>query len=454
MAALNKLNEYGKVFQLKVLKVLLKDRGFLLDIRDVLTKDFFDSEAHKWLVDSIIDYFDKYNTTSTLEALSINAKKVENEILRVSIKEELKSIFNLVIDDEDYVKEEFSAFAKNQKLKNALMGSVDLLQLGDYDGIRTKIEDALKAGNSKDIGHNYKKDVETRYREDYRPTIPTPWKSVNDNIQGGFGPGDLVTVFGNPGGGKSWMMIAMAGHAAKMGYNVVYYTLELSEDYVGKRFDCYFSGKSMEYVNNNREHVQSIVDNLKGGVIVKEYSPRTATITNLKSHLDRCKNEDFEPDMIIIDYIDYLRSRTRSTENKDAVDDLYIASKGLGKEYNVPVVSPSQVNRAGAKDDVIEGDKAAGSYDKIMVSDIAFSLARKKEDKIEGTGRFHYIKNRYGDDGMTYDILVDTEIGNFEMEDDSGPYMTEEPKQTSVNGVDTSDRKSLAENYFESRISN
>ena len=40
--------------------------------------------------------------------------------------------------------------------------------------------------------------------DDYRPTIPSPWPIFNDGIQGGFGPGDLAIVFGNPGGGKSW----------------------------------------------------------------------------------------------------------------------------------------------------------------------------------------------------------------------------------------------------------
>ena len=62
----------------------------------------------------------------------------------------------------------------------------------------------------------------------------------------------------------------------------------------------------------------------------------------------------------------------------------------------------------GAKDDVIEGDKAAGSYDKIMVSDFCMSLSRKKEDKLNGTGRIHIMKNRYGKDGMTFGAKVDT----------------------------------------------
>ena len=68
----------------------------------------------------------------------------------------------------------------------------------------------------------------------------------------------------------------------------------------------------------------------------------------------------------------------------------------------------------GARDSVIEGDKAAGSYDKMMVADICLSLSRQKEDKVLGTGRVHVMKNRYGQDGMTYNVKMDTNNGHIE----------------------------------------
>ena len=126
---------------------------------------------------------------------------------------------------------------------------------------------------------------------------------------------------------------------------------------------------------------------------------------------------DHKPDMIVIDYVDYLKppSKHKFAERKDEIDDVFIATKGLAKELKIPILTPSQVNRMGAKDDVIEGDKAAGSYDKMMVADICLSLSRKKEDKVLGTGRFHIMKNRYGMDGMTYDAKVDTNNGHIEI---------------------------------------
>ena len=117
----------------------------------------------------------------------------------------------------------------------------------------------------------------------------------------------------------------------------------------------------------------------------------------------------------------------------------------------MPIWSVSQVNRAGAKDDVIEGDKAAGSYDKIMITDVAISLSRKREDKVNGTGRFHIMKNRYGMDGMTYSVVADTSMGHFEVTDhhfDSSD--TPQPvQQIDGTNMNTLDRDQLANQFFQ-----
>ena len=415
---LKSLNQYGKGFQLKVLGSLLTDKSFLLNVRDVLQEDYFDSDAHKWIINEIVRYFDKYHTTITMDVLKVELQKIENDILKIALKEELRNSYQASQDDLKYIQEEFTTFCKNQEMKQAILNSTDLLKAGDFDGIRNTIEKAMKAGMDKNIGHEYNKDVESRYRTDYRPTVPSPWPILNDGIQGGFGPGDLAIVFGNPGGGKSWTMVAIAAHAVKLGFKVNYYTLELGEGYVGKRFDCYFTGYSIDEVNNHRKEVQKIIDNLKGKLIVKEYAPKSATVNTIKSHIQKCIDMDHKPDLVVIDYVDYLRapSKGKFAERKDEIDDVFIATKGLAKELKIPILTPSQVNRMGAKDSVIEGDKAAGSYDKMMVADMCFSLSRQKEDKVLGTGRIHVMKNRYGQDGMTYNVKMDTNNGHIEFE--------------------------------------
>ena len=434
---LKSLHQFGKGFQLKVLGSLLTDKGFLLNVRDVLSDTYFDADSHKWIINQICDYYDKYHTTVTMDVLKIELQKLENEVLQVALKEELRNSYQASQDDLEYVQEEFAKFCKNQEMKAAILDSADLLKEGDFDGIRNLVEKAIKAGMDKNIGHEYNKDIETRYRVDYRPTIPSPWPILNDGIQGGFGPGDLGIVFGSPGGGKSWTMVAIAAHAVKMGHKVNFYTLELGEDYVGKRFDCYFTGYSIDEVNKHRKDVQKQVDNLKGKLIVKEYPPKGASVNTIKAHVQKCMDIDHKPDLIIIDYVDYLKapSRGRNTERKHEIDDVFIATKGLAKDLKIPILTPSQVNRMGARDSIIEGDKAAGSYDKMMVADICLSLSRQKEDKVLGTGRIHVMKNRYGQDGMTYNVKMNTNNGRIEfLEETSAADLLDDNSNTE--GVD------------------
>lgn len=441
---LHSLQAYGKGFQLKVLGSLLTDRGFLLNVRDMLREDLFDADAHKWIIKQILNYFDEYHTSISMDALKVELQKVENEVLKVAIREELRNSYAASQEDLDYVQKEFTDFCRNQEMKAAILASAEKLKDGDFEGIRASIEKALKAGLDKGIGHEYRKDIELRYRDDYRPTIPSPWPILNDAIAGGFGPGDLILLFGSPGGGKSWLAIAIAAYAAFLGYNVNYYTLELSEDYVGKRFDANLAGMNIESLREQRAVVEEISKSLKGNIIIKEYAPKAAGISTVKAHMQRCIDMNLKPDLVVIDYLDYLRSSSKSryAERKDEIDDVYVAAKGLAKEFKIPVISPSQVNRSGAKDDVVEGDKAAGSYDKMMVSDISFSLSRKREDKVLGTGRLHIMKNRYGADGITYNIRLDTNTGRMEIE---GNMEEEAPNMgTNSSGALSIDRKLLS----------
>jgi predicted ATP-dependent serine protease len=268
-------------------------------------------------------------------------------------------------------------------------------------------------------------------------------------LQGGLGNGDFGLIFGNPGGGKSWSLVALGGFAVLNGYNVIHYTLELGEDYVGRRYDAFFTKIPVNRILENRARVEEIIPNLTGELIIKEFPTGKATINTVESHIKKMISLGVTPDLVIIDYVDLLSSKRKSSDRKFEIDDIYTSTKGLARELNIPIWSVSQVNRAGSKDDVIEGDKAAGSYDKMMIVDFALSLSRKKEDKVNNTGRFHVMKNRYGMDGVTFYLNADTSTGHFEIteaaDDDDGPRP---PKPTQTN-FDDLDRKMLSNKFFE-----
>jgi replicative DNA helicase len=367
----------------------------------------------------------------------------------------LKEAYKASNEDRDFVEQEFANFCKNQQLKKALLSSVDLLEKGQYDDIRYLIDTALKAGSDKNIGHEYEKDTETRYRAEERSPIPTPWEHINELLMGGLGAGDLGIVFGNPGGGKSWMLTALGAMAVSSGFTVCHYTLELSEAYVGRRYDAILTGVRMQDLGTHRTEVDAAINRLPGKLIIKEFSMGKASISTVESHLQKTIDLGHRPDLIIIDYVDLLKSKRKSIDRKDEIDDIYISTKALARDLKIPIWTVSQVNRAGAKDDVIEGDKAAGSYNKIMIADFAMSLSRKRLDKVNGTGRGHIMKNRYGADGMTYPMKINTENGNIEInaremgEDEFTPEGSPTPGRTPVTGFSSEERNYLQQKFFE-----
>ena len=450
---LNSLSNYGKEFQIKVISSLLTHKEFLTNVNDIISDEDFESSSHKWIIKEILRYYDRYNTVPTLDILKSELQKIDNEVLQISIKDQLKQAY--VSSDEDlaYVQEEFTNFCRNQQLKKALMSSVDLLKAGDYDSIKIMIENALKAGQDKNIGHEYVKDIEERYRENARNVIPTPWKKIDDLLQGGLGNGDFGLIFGSPGGGKSWSLVAIGGHAVRMGYNVLHYTLELGEQYVGKRYDAFFTNISVSDTKNLRIKAEEIIPQLPGQLIIKEFPTGRATISTIESHISKIESLGIKADLVIIDYVDLLSSRKKNRERKDEIDDIYISTKGLARQLDIPIWSVSQVNRAGAHDEIIEGDKAAGSYDKLMITDFCMSLSRKKEDKVNGTGRFHIMKNRYGMDGLTFAVKADTNTGHFEVFDYNVDFeedntLTPNTQSNSLDQTDKHTKSKLAKKYF------
>mgnify|MGYP001341420364 CR=1 FL=1 len=437
---LNSINQYGHDFQIKVISSLLTHKEFLTNIHDIISTEYFENQAQKWVIQEVLRYYDKYHTTPSLDILKVELQKVDNDVLQLSIKEQLKKAFVASDDDLKYVQEEFTNFCRNQQLKKALMSSVDLLKAGDFDGIRYLVDGALKAGQDKNLGHEYIKDIEERYRENSRRTLPTPWKKINDILQGGLGNGDFGLIFGSPGGGKSWSLVALGGYAVKLGYNVLHYTLELGEDYVGKRYDAFFTGINVTDISNYKSTVEETIPSLEGKLIIKEFPTGRATMSTIESHIKKVEGMGIKADLVIIDYVDLLSSGRKNRERKDEIDDIYTSTKGLARELDIPIWSVSQVNRAGANDEIIEGDKAAGSYDKLMITDFSMSLSRKKEDKIKGTGRFHIMKNRYGQDGITFAVKANVSTGHFEVHNYNTDLEEEElspPTQSNKFDVDT-----------------
>lgn len=400
------LQRFGNAFQVKVIAALLRDKIFLQQITDILDPKYFSSDAAQWIVKTINQYFAEYKTTATFDVLKVKVDAIDVDILKTTVVELLKEVVKqLESDDLTFVKDQITNFCKNQKLKNAILGSVELLKIGKYDDIKKLVDDAMKAGVDKNIGHDYMEMIGDRFQENKRNTIQTPWEVINEIMDGGLGKGELGVFVAPAGIGKSMALVNMAAHAVQKGLNVVYYTLELNENYVGSRFDSYYTGIPSQDLKYHQEEVTEAVNKLPGRLVIKYYPTKTATITMLSAHLEKCMLQGIKPDLVLVDYADLLRDGTSkggNTRHDIMLANIYEDLRGMAGTYQVPVYTASQANRSALEEDIIEADKISESYGKIMVADFVVSLSRKTTDKISGTGRWHVIKNRFGPDGLTF----------------------------------------------------
>ena len=449
------LTKYGSVFQTKIITCLLTDQQFAVTIYDLVQPELLDTEAKQWLVRQIKAYYYEYKVTPTLAALKIKVNEVSTQLLRDSIIDELREVTkNIEAPDLEFVKNETLTFAKNQQLKAAIIKSVDLLQMGEYDEIKRIVDDAMRAGTHRDIGLEYIKEFDSILENINRETIATTWEPIDTIMDGGLAGGEMGVVVAPSGIGKSWFLQALGVNALKQGKNVIHYTLELNEAYVGLRYATIFSEVPVANIKDNKDAIKAIIEKeCNGNLLIKYFPTRGATVQTIHTHLKTVELLGHEPDLILVDYADLLRDvGKQDIAVRHALGNIYEDLRGLSGEFQIPIWTASQSNRSSLEDDMIGAEKIAESYSKIMTADFVMSLSRKIEDKIANTGRVHVIKNRFGPDGMTFPTMMNTSIGKLDIFDSSSSNgIVEQKKQDNGNEYT---RKLLAKKYDDFKPTN
>ena len=409
-----KLTSFGNSFQSKVISSLITKKTFIQTISDILQQEYFDSDANKWLVKNIIDYFYEFKTSPTLEVLKIKINDVEDEVLNTSIVDKLKDAWNFrESTDLEFVQKETIKFCKNQKLKNAIIDSVVLLENQDYDGIKKKVDDAMRAGTERDIGHDYLVSLDERLSKSARDTVECGWSEIDEIMDGGLGGGELGVIVAPAGIGKSWALQCIGAHNLRKGRTVVHYSLELNENYVGLRYDTIFTGITTSNIKYYVEDVKKKLKKLPGKLMIKYWPTKAASVQTLASHLKQLELQEITPDIVLVDYADILMGVGK--EKRFVLESIYEDLRGLAGEMDIPIWTASQANRSALEEEVIDATKVSEAYSKIMIADFVISMSRKVEDKVGKTARFHIIKNRFGVDGITFPSKMDTELGKIEI---------------------------------------
>ena len=289
-------SNYGKDFQEKLVYLIMTERPFCDQIGEVLDVSFLELKYLQVLASKIYEYKHKYTAHPSLKVLgSIIKSDISSD--DEAVKEQIVDYFKRSITDvemlrdSDYIKETSLDFCKKQKLKEAMMKSVKLLNNCSFDEISSVINDALKLGTSNDYGYDYKKDFEERYTLRARSPVTTGWEQIDGICKDGLGNGELGVVIAPTGAGKSMVLVHLGAQAIKAGLNVIHYTLELSHTTIGQRYDSCLTGVHLKDLFSLKEQIYEKVKDIEGNVIIKEYPTKSANTNTIRAHLDKLKQQ-------------------------------------------------------------------------------------------------------------------------------------------------------------------
>ena len=402
---------YGKNFQEKLVQLMLEDRPFSEQMQEVLDIKFFESKYLQVFSGLIFEYKDKYNVHPSNEILdSILRTEMggEPDLIKKQVRDFFTRVRTKEIEDRQYVKDTSLDFCKKQKLKEAMMISVGLLDNSSFEEIKKVIDVAVKLGIDNDHGHDYKKDFELRYLFEARNPVSTGWGRIDKVMKGGLGKGELGVVVAPTGAGKSHALVHLGSSAVMAGKTVAHYTMELSEEVIGQRYDSCITGYPLSGLTAFKDTIKETCLNVKGELFIKEYPTKSASTNTIRASLDKLLKREKKVDLIIVDYADILKPTTNYKEKRNQLESIYEELRGIAKEYECPIWTASQTNRTGLNQAVITMEAISEAFNKCFVSDFICTVSRTKEDKTANTGKMYVAKNRNGPDGMVFPLLFDT----------------------------------------------
>ena len=403
-------SKFGKTFQEGLCQLILEDRPFADQIAEVLDINFLELSYLRTFVKKVFGYREKYNVHPSYKIMTTVLRSEledESETDKQQVRTYFARIYNGDVEGRAYIKETALEFCRKQKLKEAMMESVKLLQSSSFDEISSVINNALKLGSDNNFGHDYIKDFEARFQLKTRNAVSTGWNEIDDICKGGLGAGELGVVIAPTGAGKSMVLTHLGSQAVKAGKTVIHYTLELSESAIGNRYDSCLTGIPLNDLYIMKEMVYESVQEVDGRLIIKEYPTKSASTRTLTTHLEKLRKRDITPDIIIVDYGDLLRPITYHREKRTDLESIYEELRAMAQEHKCPVWTASQTNRSGLNAEVITMEAISEAFNKCFVSDFIFSVSRTVDDKNNNTGRIFVAKNRNGPDGLVYPIFMD-----------------------------------------------
>jgi archaellum biogenesis ATPase FlaH len=418
--------DYGFDIQKVYLEMMLADAATFSRCQGIFDHTLFDRKLQT-AAEFMSQYIEEHNVVPTQEI--INAATGVNFTVPHDLRDEH---FDWLLND-------FETFTRHKGLEKAILESADLLEKGEDGSVEEKIKAAVQIGLQRDLGTDYWLDPRARLMKikSNNGQLKTGWDTVDKRLFGGFNRGELNIFAGGSGAGKSLFLANLGVNWALQGFNVVYLTLELSEELVSMRVDSMITEIPSRDVFRQIDEVEMRVRVIgkKSGTYQVKYMPSGKTANDVRSYLKEYEIKlGRKVDILLLDYLDLLMpiSKKISAENL-FIKDKYVSEelRNLAVEKQCVLVTAAQLNRGAVEEVEFDHSHISGGLSKIQTADNVFGIFTSRAMRERGKYQIQLMKTR-SSSGVGMKIDLDFNIDTLRITDPG------EEGQTGDDGVQAS----------------
>ena len=405
------VKEYNIDLQRLFVEFLAQDKDLFSRVNGIIDPLYFDRELRKG-----VEFIQEH-------AMNYSALPTRDQILATTGLElqELKDV-----DDrhQKWFIDEFETFCRHKALESAILESADLLEKGEYGPVERKIKEAVSIGLAKHMGTDYWESPAERIERvrNARGGQSTGWRDIDQKLYGGFNRGELNIFAAASGGGKSLFLQNLALNWSIAGLNVVYISLELSEELSSMRLDSMITGMNTKEVFKNVDDVDLKVrmQGKKAGKLQIVQLPNGITINAITSYMREYETKnDLKIDAVLIDYLDLMMP----AQSKVSPSDLFIKDKFVSEEmrnfaveHDILFATASQLNRAAVEEVEFDHSHISGGLSKIQTADNVIGIFTSQAMRERGRYQVQFMKTRSSSGvGQKVDLAFD--IGGLRIKD-------------------------------------
>ena len=404
------IQDYTDEVQHLFLQFLISDPDLFARCLAILNAEYF-SRKFRPTVKFLQSHSEKHNTLPMLE--QINAVGGT----------ELLPIENITPEHQDWFLKEFEIFCKHKALEKAIIDSTDDLEKKNYGAVEERVKAATQIGLVKDLGLDYFENPKERLEwiKAQAGAISTGWKDIDQKLYGGSNRGEITVWCASSGGGKSLFLQNLGVNWALAGLNVVYISLELSEQLISMRLDSMVSGYGAREIMKNMDDVDLKV-RMKGkgkGKFRVKYMPSGCNVNDIRVFLREYEIQNkVKVDALLVDYLDLMMpiSAKISAENL-FVKDKYVSEelRNLAMERQILLHTASQLGRSAVDEIEFDHSHIAGGISKINTSDNVIGIFTSRAMRERGRYQVQLMKTRSSSGvGSKVDLKFDVDTLRIE----------------------------------------